>query len=64
MSTSEEEIKEEIMDMFYHIITGDAPNELEKAYKLEAYWNSFLTRINDGYIFKDGNKIWKEGENK
>lgn len=58
MSTSKEEIKEELMEMFYYIITGDQPGKSEVAEKVEAYWNSFLTQIKKGYRFM------KESESK
>lgn len=48
---TKEEIKEEIMEMFYAIITGDNPDKVEVAEKLEAYWNNFLIQINRGYKY-------------
>ena len=58
MSTSKEEIKEEIIEMFYTIMTGDTSSSLEKAHKIEAYWNSFLTQVEKGIIYME------EGESK
>ena len=51
MSTRKEEIKDELMEMFYSIITGDMPNRLQDAEKVTAQWNTFIRQVQEGFKY-------------
>ena len=48
MSTSKEEIKKEIMEMFYNIITGDISGNLTERLKIQYLWDCLIQQIKRG----------------